>query len=87
MAFYKATLMRSLIGMPKATRTIVKTLGFGKRGSVIYRRITPDITGSLLKVKELVSVEITENALSKPEQRGLRKSNPGYTVEKKTHVL
>ncbi|CAB4252969.1 similar to Saccharomyces cerevisiae YMR286W MRPL33 Mitochondrial ribosomal protein of the large subunit [Maudiozyma barnettii] len=87
MVFYKATLVRSLIGMPKVTREIVKTLGFGKRGSVIYREVTPAITGSLLKVKELVKVEVTEQALSKEMQRELRKSNPGFTVEKRERVL
>lgn len=83
MVYYKATLVRSLIGMPKATRAIVKTLGFGKRGSVIYRRVTPSITGSLLRVKELVQVEVAPRALSKQEQRDLRKTNPGFTVEKR----
>ena len=83
MVYYKATLVRSLIGMPKATRGIVKALGFGKRGSVIYRRVTPQVTGSLLKVKELVQVEVTPHALNKQQQRELRKTDPGFTVEKR----
>lgn len=83
MVFYKATLFRSLIGVPKKTRIIIKTLGFGKRGSVIYRRVTPSITGSLLKVKELVNVELTKIKLTKTQQHRLRRSNPGFEVEKR----
>ena len=84
MVYYKATLVRSLIGLPQSKRNIVKSLGFHKRGSVIYRRVTPAITGSLLKVKELISVELTDVKLSKEQQRELRKSNPGFTVEKRS---
>ncbi|CCD24841.1 mitochondrial 54S ribosomal protein uL30m NDAI_0E00250 [Naumovozyma dairenensis CBS 421] len=83
MVFYKITLQRSLIGLPKQTRTIVKTIGLGKRGSIVYRRVTPAMAGSLAKVKELIDVEITEKALNKMEQRELRKSNPGFTIEKR----
>ncbi|QLG72216.1 hypothetical protein HG535_0C05700 [Zygotorulaspora mrakii] len=86
MAFYKVVLRRSLIGVPKSSRSIVKSLGLGKRGSVIYRRATPACAGSLVKIKELVSVEVTEKALSKEEQRNQRKSNPGFTVEKRVPI-
>lgn len=74
---------RSLIGVPHSIRNVVKTLGLGKRGSIVYRRATPQIAGSLAKVKELVNVEVTQNALTKEQQRELRKSNPGFTVEKR----
>lgn len=83
MVFYKITLARSTIGLPKATKSIVKSLGLGKRGSTVYRRVTPSIAGSVTKVKELVDLEVTEKALSKEEQRELRKSNPGFVVEKR----
>ncbi|CCK71406.1 mitochondrial 54S ribosomal protein uL30m KNAG_0G03480 [Huiozyma naganishii CBS 8797] len=81
MVFYKVTLARSLIGMPRATRQIVKTLGLGKRGSTVYKRATPAIAGSLLKVKELITVEVSPQKVSKGEMRLARKSNPGYVVE------
>lgn len=86
MVFYKITLSRSLIGVPHTTKTIVKSLGLGKRGSMIYRRVTPACAGALAKIKDLVNVEVTENKLSKFEQRELRKSNPGFTVEKRVSV-
>lgn len=85
MVYYKITLVRSLIGTPKATRAIVKTLGLGKRGSTVYRRVTPAIAGSILKVKELVDVELSETMLTKEQQRNLRKPNPGFEVEKRVY--
>lgn len=83
MVFYKITLSRSLIGVPHTTRSIVKSLGLGKTGSVVYQRVTPACAGALAKIKELVKVEVTEKKLSKMQQRELRKSNPGFTVEKR----
>ncbi|CAI4050388.1 hypothetical protein SUVZ_13G4170 [Saccharomyces uvarum] len=82
MVFYKITLSRSLIGMPHTTKSVVKSLGLGKRGSIVYRRVNPAIAGSLAKVKELVTVEVTEHKLTPYQQRELRKSNPGFVVEK-----
>lgn len=81
MVYFKVTLVRSVIGMPKTTRSIVKSIGLGKRGSTVYQPALPSIAGSIAKIKELVSVEVTEKPLSKAEQRELRKSNPGFTVE------
>lgn len=83
MVFYKITLSRSLIGVPHTTKSIVKSLGLGKTGSIVYQKVTPSCAGALAKVKELVKVEVSENKLSKEEQRELRKSHPGFTVEKR----
>lgn len=83
MAFYKITLARSVIGTPHTTKRIVKSLGLGKTGSIVYKQVTPACAGALAKVKELVKVEVTENKLSKEEQREMRKSNPGFIVEKR----
>lgn len=80
MVYYKITLMRSLIGTPHTTRTIIKTIGLGKRCSTVYRKVTPHMAGTLLKVKEMVDVELTDKPLSREEQRIQRKSNPGYEV-------
>lgn len=83
MVFYKVTLSRSLIGVPYSIRNVVKSLGLSKQGSTVYRRATPQSAGSLAKVKELVNVEVTQHALTKEQQRELRRSNPGFTVEKR----
>ncbi|SCV01958.1 LANO_0F14400g1_1 [Lachancea nothofagi CBS 11611] len=83
MVFYRITLSRSTIGLPKASKSIASSLGLGKTGSVVYRRASPTIAGSIAKIKEVVTVEVTEHALTKEQQRELRKSNPGFTVEKR----
>ncbi|AMD20293.1 HDL451Wp [Eremothecium sinecaudum] len=83
MVFFKVTLSRSTIGMPKKTRSIVKSLGLGKRGSIVYQPVSEPIVGAIAKVKELVTVEVTEKALTKEEQRELRKSEPGFILEKR----
>lgn len=80
MVFYKITLIRSLIGTPHTTRTVIKTLGLGKRCSTVYREVTPQMAGTLLKVKELIDVELADTPLTVEQQRQLRKSNPGYEV-------
>ncbi|CCE64540.1 hypothetical protein TPHA_0I00330 [Tetrapisispora phaffii CBS 4417] len=86
MVFYKITLARSLIGTPPYIKNVVKAIGLGKRGSVVYREATPAMAGTLAMVKEIVKVEVTENQLSKEQQRELRKSNPGFTVQKRETI-
>ncbi|CAI4035753.1 hypothetical protein SMKI_13G4050 [Saccharomyces mikatae IFO 1815] len=86
MAFYKIALKRSLIGVPHTTKSIVKSLGLGKRGSIVYKRVNPAIAGSLAKVKELVTVKVTKHELTPSQQRVLRMSNPGFVVEKRSTV-
>ncbi|AAS53821.1 AFR450Cp [Eremothecium gossypii ATCC 10895] len=83
MVFYKITLARSTIGLPDKVKGVVHSLGLGKRGTTVYRKVSPGSAGSIAKIKELVKVEVTEHALTKEEQRMLRKSNPGFTVEKR----
>lgn len=82
MSFYRITLKRSTIALPKAIKDTVTKLGLGKTGSVAYQQVGPHSAGMILKVKELVDVQVVENALSKAEERQLRKSDPGFTVEK-----
>ena len=72
--------------MPEISKNIVKSIGLGKRGSVVYRRATPAIAGSIARVKELVSVELSEHMVTKEQERESRKSNPGFIVEKRVFV-
>ncbi|CCH59133.1 hypothetical protein TBLA_0B02910 [Henningerozyma blattae CBS 6284] len=81
--FYKITLQRSLIGLPQKSRSIVKSLGLGKRGSIAYQKISPSTAGAILRVKELVDVELTDKALTKAEVHDSRRSNPGFIIEKR----
>ena len=48
----------------------------------VYHPVCSDIAGQIMKVKELVAVSEVEQALTKVEQKALRKPDPGYYVEK-----
>lgn len=82
MSFYRIQLKRSTIALPQAIKDTVSKLGLGKTGSVSYRPVSPIAAGMILKVKELVEVKVVDQALSKQEERALRKSDPGFVVEK-----
>ena len=50
MQYFKITLIRSGIGMPKRVNGVLKALGLHKRMRTVYHPVSPDIAG---KVKEL----------------------------------
>ncbi|KAH3679191.1 hypothetical protein WICMUC_001203 [Wickerhamomyces mucosus] len=80
--FYRITLKRSTIALPKQIKDTVSKLGLNKTGSISYRPVSPIAAGMILKVKELVNVEVVDQALTKFEERQTRKSNPGFTIER-----
>lgn len=82
MSFYRITLKISTIALPKAIKDTVTKLGLGKTGSVTYQQVNPMSAGMILKVKELVDVQVVDQALTKAQEREIRKSDPGFTVEK-----
>ena len=82
MPFFKVTLIRSGIGMPKRINGILAALGLRKRMRTVYHRVSPDIAGMIMKVKELVAVSEVNEALTQKEQRERRKPPKGYIVEK-----
>lgn len=47
----------------------------------VFHPVSPDVAGAIMRVKELVDVQEVEQALTKQEQRALRKPEPGYWVE------
>ncbi|KAF9930909.1 39S ribosomal protein L33, mitochondrial [Linnemannia zychae] len=56
--YYKVTQTRSLIGVPKSTIKVLKSLGLGRRiGRPVFQPHEPSAAGKILKVKELVKVE------------------------------
>ncbi|KAF9155414.1 39S ribosomal protein L33, mitochondrial [Linnemannia schmuckeri] len=56
--YYKVTQTRSLIGVPKSTIKVLKSLGLGKKiGRPVFQPHEPSAAGKILKVKELVKVE------------------------------
>lgn len=81
MSFFKVTLIRSGIGMPKRTNGVLQALGLHKRMRTVYHPVSQDIAGMIMKVKELVAVSTVDTALSQKEQHELRKPPKGYFVE------
>ena len=81
MAFFKITLIRSGIGLPRRTQGVLAALGLRKRMRTVYHPVSPDVAGQIMKVKELVAVSEVEKALTKKEMKMARKPDPGYYVE------
>lgn len=82
MSYFKITLIRSSIGLPRRTQGVLQALGLRKRMRTVFHPVTPDVAGQIMKVKELVAVSEVEKALTQQEMRAMRKPDPGYYVEK-----
>lgn len=82
MPFFRITLVRSAIGLPKSTLGVLRALGLKKRMATVFRPINASTAGQIMKVKELVAVSEVERSLSKEEVRQARRPDPGYVVEK-----
>ena len=81
MSYLRITQMRSAIGLPERTHRVLVSLGLGrKRLQTRYHKVSPEIAGMVLKVKELVRVEHVDRALSRQEERQLRRPIKGYEV-------
>ncbi|EMR11536.1 ribosomal protein L30 [Pneumocystis murina B123] len=81
MGYFKITLQRSSIGLPKNIKRTLLSLGLRKRLSTVYHSISPVTAGKILKVKELVSVEEVDKRLTSIEMKRLRRPDKGYYVE------
>jgi large subunit ribosomal protein L30 len=81
--FWKVTLMRSGIGLPKRRNDTLVALGLRKRFRTVYKPVNPQTAGLLLRVKELVKVDLVrdDEIMTKEELRETRKSQKGYVVE------
>ncbi|CAG8527213.1 24143_t:CDS:2 [Cetraspora pellucida] len=79
--FFKITLRRSPIGLPKKLRAVVKALGLSKLSQTVYHSQTPIIAGMILKVKELLEVKNVKKVPT-PEERK-HYTEPGYVVIKR----
>lgn len=82
-SYFRITLMRSAIGLPKQSSGVLKALGLRKRLRTVYHPVSPTVAGQIFAVKELVDVQEVEDKLSKEELRELRKPDAGFYVEKK----
>lgn len=81
MAFFKITLIRSAIGLPKKTQGVLSALGLKKRMATVFKPVNPSTAGQIMKIKELVAVSEVESALTDAEMRELRRPDPGYYIE------
>ncbi|KAL9120697.1 MAG: hypothetical protein Q9187_002751 [Circinaria calcarea] len=81
MAFFKITLIRSAIGLPKKTQGVLAALGLRKRMKTVFLPVSPDVAGQVMKVKELVAVSEVEHALTTSEMKEVRRPDPGYYIE------
>ncbi|GJJ12466.1 hypothetical protein Clacol_006708 [Clathrus columnatus] len=80
--YYKITLLRSAIALPKRYKDTLVTLGIHRRMQTVFHPHKPDIAGKILRVKELVQVEnVPASAVrTKTEQRWERRPDPGFEV-------
>jgi large subunit ribosomal protein L15 len=58
----RVTLVKSIIGCPRAQRIIIRTLGLKKTYSQVFLEDSPAIRGALNKVRHLVKVDINQKA-------------------------
>lgn len=86
MTFFRITLLRSAIGMPRRTTDVLKALGLKKRMATVFHPVSQSVAGQVMKVKELVEVQEVDRRLTKQEVHLQRKPDPGYYVEKKGNV-
>ncbi|KAI2632190.1 hypothetical protein GGR54DRAFT_582494 [Hypoxylon sp. NC1633] len=82
MSYFRITLHRSAIGLPKRTHGVLAALGLRKRSQTVFQPVSAQSAGMILKVKELVKVSEVERALSPKEMREERRPEPGFWVEK-----
>lgn len=66
--WFKITLKRSLIGMPWQRRLNARALGLSRVGQQAYKKIDGVVIGNIVKIKELVKVEI-KKGLPLPNNR------------------
>ncbi|KAL7748261.1 hypothetical protein RI367_006220 [Sorochytrium milnesiophthora] len=85
MLHYKITLVRSTIGLPKATRLVAESLGLTKLHKTVCIPANERTAGAILKLKQLVTVSNVQLKESRPEEllrldRLARKPNTGFVV-------
>jgi ribosomal protein L30 len=80
-SYFRITLMRSGIGLPKRTQGVLKALALRQRMKTVFYPVSPEVAGQIMKVKELVSVREVDRALTKEELKAERKPDPGYYME------
>lgn len=73
--------MRSGIGLSKKRNDTLVALGLRKRFRTVYKPVNPQMAGLLVRVKELIKVELVDEVKTKEEMKEERKKEKGYVVE------
>ena len=81
MSYFRITLTRSGIGMPKRTQGVLMALGLRRRMKTVFHPVSPEVAGQIMRIKELVHVEEVEKPMTQQELRQSRKPDPGYYIE------
>jgi large subunit ribosomal protein L30 len=81
MSYFRITLMRSGIGLPKRTQGVLKALGLRRRMKTVFYPVTPEVAGQIMKVKELVAVREVDKPMTKEELKDERRPDSGYYIE------
>lgn len=82
MSFFRITLHRSAIGLPKRTRGVLAALGLHRRAQTVFHPAEPQFAGMIFRVKELVRVDEVDHPLSKAELKASRTPDKGFYIEK-----
>lgn len=82
MPFFKITLLRSSIGLPRKTAGVLNALGLRKRTATVFQPVNAAVAGQIMKVKELVAVSEVEQAFTAAEMKQQRRPDPGYWIER-----
>lgn len=80
--FYKITQLRSTIGLPPIVRKNIQALGLRKRNHIIYQKVSPSTAHRLVKVKEIVKVELVDEPKTPQQLAAERKFDPGFEIHK-----
>ena len=81
--YFRITLMRSAIGLPRKRAGVLKALGLHKRLRTVYHPVSPDVAGQIFAVKELVDVQEVDQSLTRTEMKELRRPDTGFYVERR----
>ncbi|KAM3418758.1 hypothetical protein BST61_g4732 [Cercospora zeina] len=81
MAYFRITLLRSAIGLPKKISGVLHALGLKKRMTTVYHPVSQSVAGQIFAVKELVDVAEVEKPLTSSEMKEIRRPDPGFWQE------
>lgn len=82
MAYFRITLQRSAIGLPKKYQGVLSSLGLRRRMKTVFHPVSTDVAGQIMKVKELISVTEVDQAFTQQEMKKQRQPDPGYYLER-----